>query len=224
MRAAITVTIHPDHPALAGHFPGAPILPGVLLLDEIAAGAGDYPTQPLQPDAGSIGRAKFLKPVRPGETLLLEHECLPNGSVHFLISSAGAAVAEGTLVPRAEVSWMASEPAEGSDSARAPTTEWVHSRERGSATVLAAGVFLAVRIGRPLAHKILHCVSAYYFVFTVRARDAGRATTCAASLGTGRARASATASTTPSPRPSSTASTSCRTVTTSSTSRPMVSR
>ncbi|MGB9330260.1 MAG: hypothetical protein WCB10_05785, partial [Steroidobacteraceae bacterium] len=27
-----------------------------------------------------IGRAKFLKPVRPGETLLVEHEMLPNGT------------------------------------------------------------------------------------------------------------------------------------------------
>ena len=28
MRATSTVTIAADHPALAGHFPGAPILPG----------------------------------------------------------------------------------------------------------------------------------------------------------------------------------------------------
>jgi len=32
---AVTITIAPEHPALAGHFPGAPILPGVLLLDEM---------------------------------------------------------------------------------------------------------------------------------------------------------------------------------------------
>jgi len=32
---AVTVTIGAEHPALAGHFPGAPILPGVLLLDEM---------------------------------------------------------------------------------------------------------------------------------------------------------------------------------------------
>lgn len=103
MRAAITVTIHPDHPALAGHFPGAPILPGVLLLDETLRALETHDSA-LAAGRWSIGRAKFLKPVRPGETLLLEHEQLPNGSVHFLISSAGAAVAEGTLVPRAEVS------------------------------------------------------------------------------------------------------------------------
>ena len=98
MRAAITVTIHPDHPALAGHFPGAPILPGVLLLDETLR-ALEAQDATLVPGHWRIGRAKFLKPVRPGETLLLEHEHLPNGSVHFLVSSAGTAVAEGMLVP-----------------------------------------------------------------------------------------------------------------------------
>lgn len=100
MRASTTVTIRADHPALAGHFPGVPILPGVLLLDETL--------RVLEQDESlvlthwHIGRAKFLKPVRPGETLLVQHERLPNGSVHFSISSAGVPVAEGTLVPDAD--------------------------------------------------------------------------------------------------------------------------
>ena len=49
-----------------------------------------------------IGRAKFLKPVRPGETLLVEHEMLPNGTVRFSVSSAGQPVAEGVLLPAME--------------------------------------------------------------------------------------------------------------------------
>ena len=97
MRASTTLTISADHPALAGHFPGAPILPGVLLLDEtLHALHGD---QSLAHTHWRIGRAKFLKPVRPGDTLLVEHERLANGAVHFLVSSAGSAVAEGMLVP-----------------------------------------------------------------------------------------------------------------------------
>jgi 3-hydroxyacyl-[acyl-carrier-protein] dehydratase len=100
MRTPITVTIHADHPALAGHFPGVPILPGVLLLDETLRALEADPA--LAARHWHIGRAKFLKPVRPGETLLLEQEPLPNGSVHFTVSSAGHPVAEGMLVPAME--------------------------------------------------------------------------------------------------------------------------
>lgn len=92
-----TLTISTEHPALEGHFPGAPILPGVVLLDEML--------RALELEGASaatgwrIGSAKFLKPVRPGETLKLEHERLANGSVRFSVSSSGAPVAHALLVP-----------------------------------------------------------------------------------------------------------------------------
>jgi 3-hydroxyacyl-[acyl-carrier-protein] dehydratase len=97
MRAPTMVTIGADHPALAGHFPGVPILPGVLLLDETLRALEQ--DESLALTHWRIGRAKFLKPVRPGETLLVEHEKLANGSVRFTISSNGKPVAEGMLVP-----------------------------------------------------------------------------------------------------------------------------
>ena len=98
MGSSTTLLIPAQHPAFAGHFPGAPLLPGVVLLDEML--------QSVQADAGpgeawSISTAKFLRPVRPGETLTLEHEPpLANGAVRFTIRSAGRPVASGTLVPR----------------------------------------------------------------------------------------------------------------------------
>ena len=94
---AVTVIIGAEHPALAGHFPGAPILPGVLLLDEML-----HAVEQERAPAGTrwrIGAAKFVKPVRPGETLTLEHEPRPNGSIRFHIASAGHPVAHGVLVP-----------------------------------------------------------------------------------------------------------------------------
>ena len=94
---AVTVTVPAEHPALAGHFPGAPILPGVLLLDEMVRAVEQDHSQPGT--RWRIGAAKFVKPVRPGETLTLEHEPLPNGSIRFSISSAGQPVAHGVLVP-----------------------------------------------------------------------------------------------------------------------------
>jgi 3-hydroxyacyl-[acyl-carrier-protein] dehydratase len=82
------------HPAFDGHFPGAPLLPGVVLLDEML--------QAMRAGSGwTIATAKFLHPVRPGETLTLEHgPPLANGAVRFTIRSAGQPVASGTLIPR----------------------------------------------------------------------------------------------------------------------------
>lgn len=93
-----TLLVPAQHPAFVGHFPGAPLLPGVVLLDEMlrsveGAGRGGA--------AGwSIATAKFLHPVRPGETLTFEHEPLANGALRFAIRCAGRPVASGTLVPR----------------------------------------------------------------------------------------------------------------------------
>jgi 3-hydroxyacyl-[acyl-carrier-protein] dehydratase len=98
MTPLATLHIGAEHPALAGHFPGAPIVPGVVLLDEMVralekqtgAGAGA---------CWKIGAAKFVKPVRPGETLTLAHEPLPSGSIRFSILRGAEPVAHGVLVP-----------------------------------------------------------------------------------------------------------------------------
>jgi len=95
--ATVTLTIGLEHPALAGHFPGAPIVPGVLLLDEMVRAAQTPPG--AAPGRWRIGTAKFLKPVRPGELLTLEQEALPNGSLRFRVTRGGEPVAQGVLTP-----------------------------------------------------------------------------------------------------------------------------
>jgi 3-hydroxyacyl-[acyl-carrier-protein] dehydratase len=94
-----TLSIPAQHRAFDGHFPGAPILPGVVLLDETLRAvqrAGGFSGHRWR-----VATAKFLQPVRPGEPLTLEHEQLANGSIRFAIRSDERPVANGTLIPSA---------------------------------------------------------------------------------------------------------------------------
>ena len=86
-----------DHPAFAGHFPGTPILPGVVLLDgalqAIAAATG------LVLDRCEISSVKFLSPARPGDELLVQHTVLPSGTIRFDIVAGMRKIASGSIVP-----------------------------------------------------------------------------------------------------------------------------
>lgn len=59
-----------DHPAYAGHFPGRPILPGVVLLDQ----AQRRLEQACGITIAGIAMAKFLSPCLPGDVLQLDYE------------------------------------------------------------------------------------------------------------------------------------------------------
>jgi 3-hydroxymyristoyl/3-hydroxydecanoyl-(acyl carrier protein) dehydratase len=72
-----------DHPAAVGHFPGNPIVPGAVLLDEIiAAIAGGRSV-----DAIEVSSAKFLEKVRPGERLTIRWHDVPEGEIRFTCSA-----------------------------------------------------------------------------------------------------------------------------------------
>ncbi|BDT69402.1 hypothetical protein os1_35920 [Comamonadaceae bacterium OS-1] len=88
-----TWAVAPDHPAFAGHFSGAPILPGVVLLDTVLLWA-ETVTDSV---ASQIGNAKFLSPVRPGEVLSLSLVCTAPGSARFDIACGSRKVATGQL-------------------------------------------------------------------------------------------------------------------------------
>ena len=62
-------TIPADHPSLPGHFPGRPLVPGVVVLERVveASEAAHGPLSTLR-----LPQVKFLQPLLPGETARIE--------------------------------------------------------------------------------------------------------------------------------------------------------
>ena len=89
----VPLAIAADHPAFAGHFPGHPVVPGVVLLDlaqqAIEAGTGRR--------LGGLAMAKFLRPVLPGDALQLDYTAGAD-AVGFELRSGNHIVANGRFV------------------------------------------------------------------------------------------------------------------------------
>lgn len=87
-----TLRIPASHPALPGHFPGRPVVPGVVLLDRVAAALERCSGQRI----AAIRQAKFLRPLLPDE----EAELIIDGDgsgLRFRIVHAGVTIATGLL-------------------------------------------------------------------------------------------------------------------------------
>lgn len=61
-----TFTIPEHHPCLPGHFPGRPVVPGVVVLERVLARIGEA-HGPLR-----LPRVKFARPLLPGEQARIE--------------------------------------------------------------------------------------------------------------------------------------------------------
>jgi len=92
-------TVPTDHPAFAGHFPGTPILPGVVLLDVALRIMTD--TSRIALDKCELSSVKFLSPATPGDELLIAHSVSANGSIRFNINAGLRKIAIGSIVPNA---------------------------------------------------------------------------------------------------------------------------
>lgn len=93
-QSAATFAVPRDHPSLPGHFPGRPVVPGVLLLDAVIVAARD--AFGLGPASG-LPRAKFAAPVLPGEEVRILLTRLGPGRVGFACHVQDRAVASGEV-------------------------------------------------------------------------------------------------------------------------------
>ena len=97
-----------NEPFFQGHFPGAPVMPGVLIVESMAQTAGVMMLANL-PDRDQklvfftgIDGAKFRRPVVPGDQLRLELTVLRLRPRY--IKLRGEAYVDGQLVAEAEIS------------------------------------------------------------------------------------------------------------------------
>lgn len=87
-------TINPDHPALPGHFPGNPVVPGVVVLEHLIAALGE--AHPGRTCTG-VRRMKFLRLLRAGETVDVAFgEAKPDG-ITVKASVGGEPLIDGRL-------------------------------------------------------------------------------------------------------------------------------
>ncbi len=86
-----------DHPALAGHFPGHPIVPGVVVLDQVLCLAQAHLGGAV--GAWQVGQVKFLSPSGPGDELVFVLQAGARGGLTFVVRCAEREVAVGSLTP-----------------------------------------------------------------------------------------------------------------------------
>lgn len=99
IRHEAPVCIGSDHPALAGHFPGMPVVPAVVVLEQVAQAAESRLDRP--PRIVGLVQAKFLSPLRPGERALCSLE-IERARIRFRVERDGQVIAQGALTLAAE--------------------------------------------------------------------------------------------------------------------------
>jgi hypothetical protein len=186
-----TLLIGADHPALVGHFPGNPVIPGALLLDEVLHAieqahaqrpyhGGEHHAAP--PQGWQIEIVKFLRTARPAEPLQLTLRPEPDthaARYDFEVSANGQPIVRGRVTPGVQAP-PATSPAATTSQARLSGTHeqqpadqgWRDRPERGNALLMRWMAAVSLRLGRPLGRVLLYPIAAYYFCFAPRAAAA----------------------------------------------------
>jgi 3-hydroxymyristoyl/3-hydroxydecanoyl-(acyl carrier protein) dehydratase len=87
-----TFAVPSTHPALPGHFPGHPLVPGVVVLEQVARALRAWRDERLV----RVAEAKFVAPLLPGESAELSLSGA-DSRVRFEIRRGGALLARGVV-------------------------------------------------------------------------------------------------------------------------------
>ena len=97
-----------NEPFFQGHFPGTPIMPGVLIIEAMAqAGGVLFSSEQLKKKQGSLfyfmgmDKVKFRKPVVPGDQIIFEVKIIRQRSK--VVKMAGIATVDLKIVAEAEL-------------------------------------------------------------------------------------------------------------------------
>ena len=96
-----------NEPFFQGHFPGQPIMPGVLIVEAMAQAGGVLFASQLKENHGNIfyfmgmDKVKFRKPVVPGDQIILEVKIIRERSK--AVKMAGTATVDQKVVAQAEI-------------------------------------------------------------------------------------------------------------------------
>jgi 3-hydroxymyristoyl/3-hydroxydecanoyl-(acyl carrier protein) dehydratase len=89
------LSIGHDHPSLAGHFPGYPIVPGVVLLNEVLdtlrRGSG------VRLSVTGLPLVKFASPLRPGEVVTIRVDDDETAAATFSCRVNARLIASGVI-------------------------------------------------------------------------------------------------------------------------------
>jgi 3-hydroxyacyl-[acyl-carrier-protein] dehydratase len=106
-RIAADCRVPDESPIFEGHFPGYPILPGVLMIETMAQTGGWLVLATLRfaamPFLAQVKQAKMRNFVAPGEALVAEAELLHDGSGYAVV--AGKISAGGKPAADAEITY-----------------------------------------------------------------------------------------------------------------------
>jgi len=95
MSSISSFSIPASHPALAGHFPANPIVPGVVILEAVIQAAQQHSGCPVN----GIRKSKFVQILRAEERVNIEFGDIKDQRLRFkcLKTSDGSLLGEGNL-------------------------------------------------------------------------------------------------------------------------------